>query len=293
MTYTSGWSTQANGTHAASAAALSFTMPMTTEPYIAGRGPAECSSCTELSVVPAYIHDVNGYYRDLGVPTDATRKQMRLAYFERDGQSSDRLTYVMKQLLNPQIRAEYDALQLGQIYIDKYVEAELMRRARAEHDRRMRARMEAGLVVNEGVEKESMMDIFRRMGAPISFDDQTGDDTPGDVVDGSVITKDDDLHPAKEPFSYSFYLWRTRLSGSQQLDVLATWQEHLVGAFSRRGVRQKFAVGLHGGMAHPYVPARVGYREVFFLHHLESPTTALAERAVDEWLGSRSIPPPR
>lgn len=294
MTSTDPWAAWGRGTWGTNATSgglstHAYTLPMTTDPFLSGTGPAECSSSTALSVVPAFIFDVNGYYRELGVPTNATRAQLRLAYHDRDGQSSERLTYVLKQLLDPAVRRAYDECVLGQIYIDKYVEAAMRRKAQAEAQRRLDEHRARGFVVNEGVEKETLQRVFKDMGVDVSFEDvQTGSDTPEDAVDGPSVTDNDDpADPAKEiPFSYSYYLWRCRVTGKHHIDALARWQELLVSAMSKRGVRRRFAVGLLGGMASPMALARVGYRDVFFLKHDEPPTAALAERAVSEWLAN-------
>lgn len=254
-------------------------MPLSADPFLQGSGPAVFSTCTELSVVPAFIFDVNGYYRELGVPTNATRKQLRMAYYDVDGQSSSRLTYVLKQLLNPAVRAEYDACPLGSRFLDRYVEAAIRAKVMREHQRRMAERRAAGMVVSEQVEKEVMKRLFRDVGMDANFDD----DTPVESLDETPDVPQDVNRPAKS-FGYAYYLWRTHVRSPDDLMALATWQELLVSAFSKRGARTQIAVGLLGGLPHPWVLARVGYREVIFLNRLEPPTAALAERAAAEWL---------
>src|SRR5687768_9235720 len=66
-------------------------------PVRLGWGPARWSTCTALVPVERVCHDVNGYYRELGVDWRASRKELMQAYMEKDGQSSVRQTYVFKQ----------------------------------------------------------------------------------------------------------------------------------------------------------------------------------------------------
>ncbi len=247
-------------------------------PALVGTGPVVCSSSTELSVVPGYIFDVNHYYRDLKVPVTATRKQLRLAYYECDGMSSERLTYVLKQLLNPSVRRAYDLVPLGEIYIDKYVEEMIHRKATIEaYDRMAKARVDATDPENQ---RDYLSAVFEDMGIPVSFGDAPEEDL--DALNSGG--QDERAHPAENPFPYAYYTWRCGLRDQQrQMEILAQWQEHLVRAFSRGSHRLRFAVGLQGGTPHPMFRARVGFREVFFIHHLETPNDVLAQRAVAEW----------
>lgn len=234
-----------------------------------GSGPAECSSCTELSVVPAWVHDVNGYYRELGVHPKATRKELREAYQAKDGQSSVRLTYIIRQLLDPEVRREYDLTPLGEVFMDDYVRDALNRIMHDQLSRRM-ADLAAMGVDTEGLDTTSITrDIYAEMG----YMDED-DDTPVEVVDSTPTGGQDEASPAK--FEYAYYLWATRLrEDSATAARLATWQQVLVSAFSREGVHIKFAVGLHG-KPHRWVQGLVGYRTVFFLNREEEPTEELA-----------------
>lgn len=254
--------------------------PMTTSPYLMGTGPAEFSTSMELVRVPEYIWDVNGYYRELGVSPGATRSEMRLAYFEKDGQSSDRLTFVLKQLLNPETRAAYDTCVLGERFMDRYVIEEIQRQIKMRHMQRMAERRAQGFVVNETIERKDERRLWKGLlGDAVQFDD----DTPEEVVDTASVVPDALASPAKV-FSFAYYLWRTRIRREADIRALAEWQEHLVKAFAQKGVRTRIAVGLLGGVESPWALARVGYRDVIFLNRDEPPTAALAEKAVAEWV---------
>jgi hypothetical protein len=72
-------------------------------------------------------HDVNRYYADLGVEVEASRRRMMEAYQE-DGAGDPRRTYVLKQLLDEDLRRRYDALPLGSFLVDRYIEEAFARR---------------------------------------------------------------------------------------------------------------------------------------------------------------------
>src|SRR5690348_4532650 len=84
-------------------------------PVRLGWGPDRWSTSMALVPVERVCHDVNGYYRELGVDWRATRKELLQAYLAKDGQSDVRLTYVFKQLLNPQVREAYDKSPKGEL----------------------------------------------------------------------------------------------------------------------------------------------------------------------------------
>ena len=89
-------------------------------------GEMDFSTSRVLSRWPLIVWDVNGYYRDLGIPTWATKKEIKEAYQALSGDQSVRLTYVTKQLLNDAIRRAYDACRPSSRFFDKY-EADFVR----------------------------------------------------------------------------------------------------------------------------------------------------------------------
>lgn len=257
------------------------TRPLTDNPFLAGHGPVEASTCTALSVVPEIIHDVNGYYRDLGVHPSATRKQLRLAYVANGGPDDARLTYVFRQLLNPAVRYEYDRMPLGSRFLDRYVLDEMHNKMVMAARARQQEMREQGLRVPD--EDSLIRDFYARMG--FDENDFPDLDTPdsSDVLDPALSRQHD--RDRNKVFPWSYYLWRvharTGEAGERDLRRLAQWQELLVGALARKGVTTKIAVGLLGRMAHPWASAVVGYRVVVFLNRDEEPTAELAERAAD------------
>lgn len=90
----------------------------TAQPRLVGDGPSEFSTCTSLEPSPRFVWDTNGFYRSLGVATDATRGEMARAYLARDGHSSVRLTHILTTLLDPYLRSRYDATPLGMLWAD-------------------------------------------------------------------------------------------------------------------------------------------------------------------------------
>lgn len=93
-------------------------MAWVAEPHETGTGVPWCSTSTELVRVPEIVWDVNGYYRALGVPTSASRKDIRRAYQRLSGQDDWWLTMAVSVLLGSE-RIRYDAMPLGQLYLDE------------------------------------------------------------------------------------------------------------------------------------------------------------------------------
>lgn len=239
-----------------------------TDPVLMGLGPAECSSCRALSVLPDVIWDVNGYYRQLGVHPRATRRELRVAYQARDGQNSTRLTYIMGQLLNPKTRFAYDCTPLGEVFTDAYVLDAINRKIKDEMSVRMARLAEEGVDIDSLDQRTLHDDVAHDLGFEVEWD------TPDEVIDEGVQRGQDDTDsPAK--FEFSYYLWGTRSRGDGSLDRLAQWQHHLIGALAREGISIRFAVGLHG-RPHRWVEAQIGYRTVFLLNEAEEPTPEMA-----------------
>lgn len=235
----------------------------TTKPALIGKpeAPLTISTCVALERVPQIIWDTNRYYRDLGVEPTATRKELRVAYQRKNGQGNVRLTYVLKQLLNPEVRAEYDRTRLGDLFMDMYVQ-EMFERMAAADAAEARAN---GLSV-------SAEDVLKRWGLVVE---------DGDTPNESVLDREEQNRkarglsdPASTVWPYRYYLWRT-----QYLDDgrLATWQEQVHEALKSRGVSEQFAVGLAGQTPMPFLVGKVGNRIVVFLNRDEQPSVAAAE----------------
>lgn len=171
---------------------------------------------------PSIVWDANGYYRALGVSSRATRRELREAYQRLDGQRSDYLTYVIHQLLDPDIRRVYDATPRGRIFLDDLV-AEQMRRESAiqtSQERRMLWE-QTGFVPDE----QEMLDWDEVIG-------QTS--TPSKP--GS-----EDAEAERQDWSWGYYL--RGVESLPDVTALQTWQRLLIEALARRGVAVEIAVG--------------------------------------------------
>lgn len=95
----------------------SLSQTMRSRGRLVGDGPAEASTSTTVERQP-FIWDCNGYYRALGLPTDATRVEVASAYIECDGYRDPYLTQAARTLIDKPDRRRYDALSLGTFLAD-------------------------------------------------------------------------------------------------------------------------------------------------------------------------------
>lgn len=217
-------------------------------PLAVSTGPSTRSTSLDLESWPSVVWDVNGYYHALGVGFRATRKQLRIAYYQLGGPNDAYLTYVFKQLLDSQVRRQYDACELGEVFLDRYVEAALKERARKvaqQFGMPPEKVMEGwGFTVVEPdyepepdteEEAEPDSDSVQSQSEPVDIPQEAGDD-------GRVpVTR-------SEPWPYSFYLWRMRRRDRwfSDSDVMRRWQEAIAAECYRRGKAVTFAVGVMG-----------------------------------------------
>ncbi|MFJ4902826.1 hypothetical protein [Streptomyces sp. NPDC088727] len=213
------------------------------------------STSTALMSVRAAVvcSDVNGYYRALGVHSDATRRQLMDAYVARDGQSDARLTYIFKQLLNPHTRALYDAAPLGQPFPDRYVHAELVRlasqRAAAQNSAYGTEVTAVDILESHGLAPEKPADEFLDSVPRERFsDDETRDRQPSL---NSPTTR-----------SYSYLLLASTCDDKSRMDQ---WREGLGQALADRKC-PRFAVGFHGMPGRPFIVVKDLGDPVLFLH---------------------------
>ena len=223
-------------------------------------GPMEFTTNVGLERWPTIVWDVNGYYRDLGVSHRATRIELRDAYIRLEGHKSKRLTYVLRQLLNPEIRAAYDATQPGSVFFDHYM-------AEYVQDQMFADQVEEFgriLTFDERVEQEMMqVDLTQYMNKPF------------ETVDTVTPTG----HDSSGRWRWGYYLWGTDIYDT---DRLRQWQGLLIEALARREAVLKLSVGLIGGsVEEPMRVEAVGYRVVAFLGEAEQPLPEYAERAAD------------
>lgn len=235
-----------------------------------GRGPLVWSTSTALVPQERVCWDVNGYYRELGVHWQATRRELMQAYRAKDGQRSPRLTYVFKQLLNTEIREAYDRMKRGEVFLDAYTDAELKQRAHQESGRRA--------ADGQSVSVEEVLDEW---GFAI---------LPDDGVD-SVRSIGKDLGvPGDEPWEYSFYAWNTS-SYLPDERRLRRWQELLATAATRYGVRPEMVIGMTGLSDQPFMLENVNGHPVVFFSENTPPTSSIADDVIEGYLPHLSASP--
>jgi len=251
--------------------------PTYDQPGLVGSGPPECSSCKDLvSVRPAWIWDVNGYYRELGVPVDATRSEIGRRYIEINGQSSVRLTFIYKQLIHADVREAYDACELGTTFIDPWVHQEMYLEMKRRAMIKASEETEAGLLRPDDFNQrvDGIMDWLSESIKAFS------DNLPS-TLDQESLLGDDGLDPANARpthFQFSYYLWKTKpLTEVDQR--LLEWQSLLLQAMGEKSIRTRFAIGLTG-FDRPWVFARIAYRDVFFFSRDLDPDIEVARTAV-------------
>lgn len=240
-------------------------------PERAGIGPLTASTCRSLALAgPQWAWDPNRYYRDLGIGwpyVHATKKDLREAYQAVDGQASDRLTYCFKQLLT--IRTWYDALPLGELWMDDiYVQERMAKRAAAEASRRT--------AMGKHTRDEDVLDEW---GYTKLTEDESKEVEAARRLDedrSKRLNQPSQLNSVGADWHYSFYLWKTT---EADLDRLAAWQSGLISAVDPE-VIPTLTVGMMGKQPQDYVIAKVGDTWVVFLHHKAEVSPDLVRKAV-------------
>jgi hypothetical protein len=219
-------------------------------PVAVPAGPYEFATAQELEPWPTIVWDVNGYYRDLGVYHRATRLELKAAYQAKRGWGSARLTYVLRQLLDPEIRAAYDSSRPGSVFFDEYI-------ARWFHDQSLKDSIEEEgrlLTLDERIEKgQEELDLSQYMNKPYDLDKEP----------------DDALHLS---WRWGYYLYGAY---AHNHDLLHRWQTFLLTANTLKP--EKLCVGLlaESDTAHVRL-VLIGLRLVAFVREDIEPTAAHA-----------------
>lgn len=216
------------------------------------------STSTEVEVWPTIVWDTNAYYASLGVTHRATRQELRVAYMQLNGHQSARLTYILKQLLDRDIRRRYDATPQNSIFVDDYV-AERVQRILSQRDPNL---PEWSL--------SRLLDIEDRLG-------HTEESEQNPTLASHTHTPH-----TPEQWRYGYYLrgdyrfqaLRYRME-AQHRGVLRDWQTMLVAACASRGLRLEMGVGLSAHDEGVRV-TRVGSHLVVFLSVNDAPSAELA-----------------
>lgn len=237
------------------------------EPDLVGSGPLLASTSRVLALAgPTFAWDPNRYYRDLGIEwpyVNATRRDLTRGFMEAGGQDDHWLMYCLKQLLNPVVRAEYDATPLGKEYLDDiFVQQRKRHEAADEANRRSRDGdyttvdeiLDEQGYVRLTPEEEAEMERMRAL-----------DEATSSGQDGAV----------GGPWLYSYYLWRTT---HQDTDLLAQWQAALIRMADKD--IPAIAVGLMGKQPHRFVIGEADGEVIVYLNRNESVTDELALDAV-------------
>lgn len=223
--------------------------------YRIGSGPATFSTCTALAPAVTYNADVNGYYRALGVDPRAGKRELREAYQRLDGQDSDYLTMVLSALLNPQTRAFYDRMRLGQTLQDRYV--------LAANRRMLREQIRPDQL-------DSFLEFERNYFA------RQDEQNASDFLDEPSPSRQDGRTRSQAAYPYSYYCYR---SDHWDPSFLPEWQTLLIGACRARGIELSFALGFHGSGSYPWQIQVVGQHIVVFFHEKVRPHRQHAEEA--------------
>lgn len=195
-------------------------------PSKVGGGVVTVSSSKELETYPSLCWDVNGYYRELGVHWKATRRQLMEAYRDSGGPQSERLTYIFRQLLQPDIRKEYDLMPPGSVFLDEYVQQEIFRNAKQEAARR-----------TQGGVLTSPERVLEDWGFSLATDEPDELDTSGDLWEDLPELEEEEGWP------YSYYQLGT---ACQDTETMVYWQQLLIDGFADQGMVVRFAVGFTG-----------------------------------------------
>ena len=248
--------------------------------------PDRASSCTELVLDPEICWDVCGYYAALGVFWTATRRELLNAYTARGGPDSERLTYILKQLLREggALRRRYDRAPLGDLFReDRDVETYLLRLA-------IRVADHQGLTQEE---------VLQRWGLEYQKRVRADEGLEGPQDKGIKFDKDAQLDASDPAIGaawwiedwgwYGLNLWQVPARAGE---ILAEWQRLLAAEFSSRGMRIRFAVGLgpvSGGSSCQTLHIGSNGSAIFFIH-TEHPKPNMASEAADGFRAALTSP---
>lgn len=226
------------------------------DPHLAHGGVSPTfSTSAAMMRWPLQVWDVNGYYRDLGCRPGATKAELVEAYLALGNEPPARQTYCLKQLLDPDKRAAYDSCQLGELFFDKYLEAVVLRKAKAAA---AAARMN-GSAEDEDIEGMDLSDVL---------------DSIIQVLDSPAKTGKDDRPTESDLWGY--FLWG---SARRDSEPLGRWRAMLSAAMWEKGRIESLGVGFVNG-ALPWRVEQVGEVPVVFLHESAEPTEAMAQAVV-------------
>lgn len=224
---------------------------------VSGYGPLLASTCQEL--IPTYPVDVNGYYRELGIPSGAkpTRKQLREAYQALDGQNSARLTAIFKLLLDDDVRTDYNRRKVGDVLFDDLFSEEINRSALA--TARQRGASQDEVLDEWGLSKKDMKPPM-----------------PEAEIRSYAPTSPRSVSSVRVRWPWSYY---REYSVEIDTDRLSQWQQLLVRYIPVR----RFAVG-YTGVGYPFSVQVIGGEWTVLLNEDMEPTEEMADKVRQEVL---------
>lgn len=223
-----------------------------------GNGPDEFSSVTWLAIRPQISFDVNGYYRALGVHWQATRGELREAYLAKNGPESAYLTYVFRQLLDPEVRRQYDLMPMGEIFRDKYEEQKLKRKIQEAIWEENRRRLEEGIVQ---LDEATLWNDLRAQ-------------TSSKPLARTPVAR----YVSSQPrWPYSYYIKDVGPDDERAIQ----WQRALIRELSKNGLWLRLSVGIQSSSSGVYALGAENGRCVFFIGHLAEIDDTAAMVAVD------------
>jgi hypothetical protein len=252
------------------------------DPVQLGWGPPLWSSSTALALRNQVCHDVNGYYREMGVHWRCSGRELTQAYCDQLGPDSARLTYIFKQLRDPLIREAYDSSPLGVPFMDDYTERWIKRRAATEASARM---SRTGRFTSA---EEVLQDwgLYTFDDAPGSEDNApTSENGPLDTAGETV--EDQPKKEAAAPWGYASYAWKTSTFLRDE-ERLGAWQAALGRAARIRSFHSPLAIGSTGVSVPPFTLVEVRGEWVILFSEAEEPSDHVAGLALDQLL---QIPP--
>lgn len=186
-----------------------------------------CSTGTTLAVgQPPFSWDVNGWYRTLGIgwPYRVPSSALAKYYLQVDGPNNARATYVLKRLLDKQVRREYDLMPLGTIFLG---DERVQQRIRQAANRRQ------AQAAAEGVEMTEE-DLYDELG--LKFENNSADE-----VDKTPDVGEDPLA------RYSYWIKSMDTFPAYDdiyLDHLCTWRKFFVHVCTKAKLNIDFSLGL-------------------------------------------------
>ncbi|THA72448.1 hypothetical protein E6R60_26305 [Streptomyces sp. A0642] len=245
---------------------------MTGQLQLVGR-PEHVTLSTSTALLPyrrraLVIYDVNGYYRALGADVRATRRELADAY-RATGGNDPYATYAFRQLLNTRTRAAYDEAPPGELFPDRYVYDEILRRAA------LRAQVENALY---GTEKTAN-DIFESLG--IGAQKSNHEFLDSVEPDGFDKGRTRDRQPSIRPPATWLYSYLQLATTCDDTVRLTQWQEGLSRTLASQGTCPQFAVGFHAASDQPFLVSKDLGIPVFFLHERVKVTGELIAAAAN------------